>query len=110
MSHKMKRFKLSESGARGWFIGDFPEAVHRTQDFEVNFQTNPPGKHGAHVHRIVTEIQLVTRGTMIMNGEVFNVGDIVVLAPGETGAAEFSEDCDTITVKFPSLPTDKYLV
>jgi len=106
----MKRFRLSESGARGWFIGDFPEAVHRTQDFEVNYQTNPAGPHGAHVHRIATEIQLVTRGVMIMNGERFEVGDIVVLEPGEVGAAEFLEDCDTITIKFPSRPDDKYLV
>ena len=31
----MKKFRLSESGARGWFIGDFPEAVVRTKNFEV---------------------------------------------------------------------------
>jgi len=34
----------------------------------------------------------------------------VILEPGEVGAAEFSEDCDTITIKFPSRPDDKYLV
>ena len=106
----MKRFKLSESGARGWFIGDFDRAVHRTQDFEVNYQTTLQGYHQPHVHKLVTEIQLVTRGVMIMNGERFETGDIVVLEPGEVGDASFPEDCDTITIKFPSIPDDKYLV
>ena len=36
----MKKHKLSESGARGWFIGDFPQAVVRTKDFEANYQVN----------------------------------------------------------------------
>jgi len=39
----MKKFQLSEAGARGWFVGDFPEAIHRTKDFETCYQTNLAG-------------------------------------------------------------------
>jgi quercetin dioxygenase-like cupin family protein len=106
----MKRFKLSESGARGWFIGDFPEAVHRTQDFEVNFQNNRKGVFPTHYHKVVTEIQLVIRGLMRVNGELFGPGDIVVLEPGDVGECECLEDTETVAIKFPSRPDDKYYV
>jgi quercetin dioxygenase-like cupin family protein len=106
----MKKFKLSDSGARGWFVGDFPEAVVRTQDFEVNYQVNEKGTPPAHYHKIVTELQLVTRGSMVVNGELFGVGDIVMLEPGEVSYLEFLEETETVAIKFPSVPGDKYLV
>ena len=106
----MKKFKLSESGARGWFVGDFPEAIIRTKDFEVNYQVNAKGTNPAHVHKIVTELQLVTRGSMIVNGELFETGDIVLLEPGEISYLEFLEETETVAIKFPSVPGDKYLV
>ena len=65
----MKKFKLSEAGARGWFIGDFPEAVVRTKDFEVCWQGNPAGAVDTpHYHKVITELQLITRGRMVING------------------------------------------
>ena len=62
----MKKHKLSESGARGWFIGDFPEAVVRTKDFEVNYQVNKKGHGPSHLHKIITEVQLVVSGKMLI--------------------------------------------
>jgi hypothetical protein len=86
----MKKFKLSESGARGWFIGNFPNAVVRTQDFECCWQSNPAGaKDRPHVHKIITEVQLITRGRMIINGIEFGPGDIYVSEPGESYYAEY---------------------
>ena len=106
----MKKFQLSESGARGWFIGDFPNAVHKTKDFEVNWQTNPRGKEQTHYHKIITEIRLVTRGQLLLNGEIFKQGDIAVLEPGEIAQQEYLEETDTMTIKFPSVPDDKYYI
>lgn len=107
----MKKLKLSDSGARGWFIGDFPEAVVQTKDFEVCYQENshtyPTDKH---YHKIITEIQLVVRGKMVVNGEEFGVGDICVLEPGEHYSAQYLEPTDVVAVKFPSVPNDKYLI
>ena len=107
----MRRFKLSDSGARGWFIGDFPEAVVRSQDFEVCFQTNLAGeKYIAHYHKIVTELQLITRGCMVLNGEEFRKGDIVIVDVNEVAEGYYTEDTDTVAVKWPSVTDDKYLI
>ena len=107
----MRKFKLSESGARGWFIGDFPEAVVRTRDFEVCWQGNTAGtKDRPHIHKIITEVQLITSGRMRINGVEFGPGDIYVSEPGEEYHAEYLEDTEVVAIKFPSIPDDKYLI
>lgn len=107
----MKKYKLSESGSRGWFIGDFPGAVVQTKDFEVCWQGNPAGaKDIPHLHKIITELQLITKGRMIINGEEFGPGDIYMSEPGEPYYAEYLEDTQVVAIKFPSIPTDKYLI
>jgi hypothetical protein len=106
----MKKHKLSESGARGWFIGDFPEAVVRTRDFEVNYQLNPKGHTPSHLHKIITEVTLVISGRMLVNGQLFEHGDIFILEPGDIGQVEYLDDCATVAIKFPSIPDDKYYV
>lgn len=106
----MKKFRLEDSGARGWFIGDFPEAVYRTKDFELNWQTNARGHGVSHYHKIITEIQLITRGRMLINGVLFETGDICYLEPGDIYQVEYLEETDTVAVKFPSAPDDKYIL
>jgi hypothetical protein len=107
----MKKFRLSEAGARGWFIGDFDQAVVRTKDFEVCWQANPAGaKDTPHLHKIITELQLITEGRMIINGVEFGPGDIYMSEPGEEYHSEYLEDTKVVAIKFPSIPTDKYLV
>lgn len=107
----MKKFRLNESGARGWFVGDFDQAVIRTTDFEVCWAENQAGnKDIPHTHKIITEVQLITSGRMIINGEEFGPGDIYVSEPGEHYYAEYIEDTKVVAIKFPSIPTDKYLV
>jgi len=106
----MKKHKLADSGARGWFIGDFPEAVYRTKDFELNWQTNARGHGTNHYHKIITEIQLITRGKMLVNGVIFEAGDICTLEPGDISQIDYLEETDTVAIKFPSVPDDKYLL
>lgn len=107
----MKKFRLSESGARGWFIGDFPEAAVRTKDFEVCWQGNSAGNTDKpHVHKIVTEVQLITSGRMVINDVEFGPGDIYVSEPGEEYHAHYLEDTEVVAIKFPSIPDDKYYV
>jgi hypothetical protein len=107
----MQRFKLSESGDRGWFIGNFAKAVVKTEDFEVCFQTNKAGtSYPKHYHSIITEVQLITRGCMVLNGEEYRSGDICMIEPGDVNEATYTEDTDTVAIKFPSVPSDKYLV
>jgi hypothetical protein len=104
----MRKFKLSSSGDRGWFIGDFDRAVHRTKDFEVNYKENPKGKEATHVHKIITEITLVLTGKLVVNGELCEPGDIYILDPGNISQIEYLEPSNTITIKTPSVPNDKH--
>ena len=107
----MKKLKHSESGDRGWFIGNFPRAVLQSEHFECCWQANPAGKKDVpHYHLKATEIQLIVKGRMRINKEEFGVGDICVLEPGEPYYAEYLEDTEVFAVKTPSVPNDKYYI
>jgi hypothetical protein len=104
----MKRYKLSDTGARGWFIGDFEGAVHRTKDFEVTYQKNPRSQTASHIHKLAHEITLVISGRQICNGEIFTAGDICILEPGDVSQIEYLEETEVVTIKTPSVPNDKH--
>jgi hypothetical protein len=104
----MKRYKLSECGDRGWFIGDFDGAVHRTKDFEATYQKNPRTQTPSHIHKIAHEITLVISGRQICNGEIFSAGDICILEPGDVSQIEYLEETEVVTIKVPSVPSDKH--
>ena len=106
----MRNYKLSDSGARGWFIGDFPEAVFRTKDFEVCWQTNPRGHAASHYHKELTEITLIVSGRVLTNGSIYTTGDIYIMEPGDISQTEYLEETSVLTVKTPSIPSDKYLL
>lgn len=106
----MKCSKLSNSGARGWFIGDFPEAIFQTKDFEVCWQTNPRGHATSHYHKQITEITLIVSGKVLTNGNIYTAGDIYVLEPGDISQTEYLEETAVLTVKTPSIPSDKHLL
>ena len=106
----MQRYKLSECGDRGWFIGDFDNAVHRTKDFEVTYQKNPRSQTASHIHKLAYEITLVISGRQICNGELFTAGEICVLEPGDISQIEYLEETEVVTIKTPSIPADKYLL
>lgn len=104
----MKRSNLSNCGARGWFIGDFEGAVWRDKNFEICYQKNPRGKPDTHTHKIITEITLVISGRQICNGEIFEAGDICILEPGDISQIEYLEETEVVTIKVPSVPSDKH--
>lgn len=106
----MRNYKLSDSGARGWFIGDFPEAVFRTKNFEVCWQTNPRGHATSHYHKEITEITLVVSGSVLTNGTIYGPGDIYIFEPGDISQTEYLEETSVLTVKTPSIPSDKHLL
>lgn len=104
----MKKFKLTDSGARGWFIGDFDEAAYRTKDFEVTYQKNPRSQTASHIHKLVYEITLVISGRQICNGQMFEAGDICILEPNDISQIEYLEETEVVTIKTPSVPSDKH--
>jgi hypothetical protein len=107
----MKRFHIRDSGDRGWFVGNFERSVHKTEAVEAAFQTNYKGeKSEPHYHKIATEINLITRGTVRINGEIYTAGQGVVFAPGEVAECEYLEDTDTMVIKTPGPLNDKYIL
>jgi quercetin dioxygenase-like cupin family protein len=107
----MKKFKHSESGDRGWFVGQFEKAVFKTNACEVAYQENFAGEYCApHTHRIATEINLITRGRVIMSGQEFGAGDIIIMEPGDVCECRYLEDTYTVVVKVPGVLDDKYLL
>lgn len=104
----MQRYKLSECGDRGWFIGDFAGAVYKTKDFEITYQKNNRSQTPSHIHKIAQEITLIISGRQICNGEIFEAGDICILEPGDISQIEYLEETEVITIKVPSIPSDKH--
>ena len=104
----MKRYKLSDCGARGWFIGDFEGAVWRNKDFEVTYQKNPRSQTASHIHKLAHEITLVISGSQICNGQLFGPGEICMLEPGDISQIEYLEETEVVTIKVPSVPSDKH--
>ena len=107
----MKKYKLAESGDRGWFVGHFDRAVWKTDLFEVAYMFNPKDDvSDAHVHKIAKEISLIASGHVVANGEHFRAGDIFEVDPGEELTCVYLEDTVTVCVKMPSAANDKYYI
>ena len=100
-----------ENMTRGWFIGNFLPSAYRTSDFEVGFLKYKAGeKWDAHYHKLSVEINLLVRGSMVIQGKTLNAGDIFVLERYEVSDPVYLTDCEIIVVKVPSSPSDKYMV
>ena len=104
----MRRSSLKDSGSRGWFVGDFDGAAYHTKDFEVTYQKNPRSQTASHIHKLAYEITLVISGRQICNGQMFVAGDICILEPGDISQIEYLEETEVVTIKTPSVPSDKH--
>ena len=45
-----------------------------------------------------------------MNGKTMSAGDMWIYEPNEVSDVEFLADSELIIVRWPSIPSDKYLV
>lgn len=106
----MKEFKLKDCGDRGWYVGDFASAAFRTKDFEACFQINQRGHAVSHIHHQITEITLVVSGRILCNGKIYTAGDIYILEPGDISQTQYLEETEVVTLKTPSIPSDKELL
>jgi hypothetical protein len=98
----MKVRKLDEMKG-GWFVGNFDPVAYKTSDMEVSFKLHKKGEEwDIHYHDTVTEINLLVRGTMILQNTRLEAGDIFILEPFEIADPEFLEDCEIVCVKTPS--------
>jgi hypothetical protein len=106
-----KQFQLSEAGDRGWFVGSFERAVFQTNDLEAGYQVNLKGETSKpHFHKIATEINLIVRGAVLINGELYTAGMGVIFYPTEVAECVYIEDTETMVIKTPGALNDKYLI
>jgi len=106
-----KKFLLSETGDRGWFVGGFEKAAYNTTDVEVGYQHNTIGDTSLpHYHKVATEINLITSGKVRINGEIYTAGQGIIFYPGDVCECEYLEDSFTIVIKVPGPLNDKYYI
>ena len=104
----MKTGALDDT-VRGWFAGDFPQAVYRTRDFEASVKYDKAGdKYEKHTHKIATEITVVISGRLRFNDRICCKNDILVIEPGEAADCEALEDSISVVIKAPGVPGDKF--
>lgn len=100
-----------ENMVKGWFVGDYIPSVLKTEAFEVAVKHYRAGDaEPKHVHKIATEITVIAKGRVEMNGQIFHEGDIITLEPHESSDFKVLEDTITVVVKTPSVVGDKYLI
>ena len=105
----MRVSKLNEF-FKGWLVGNFEPSLFKTNDFEVAVKSYKKGDYDpTHYHKVATEITIITKGTVVMNLEVYNEGDIIVIEPGDASDFRATNDVTTTVIKFPCVEGDKYL-
>lgn len=93
---------------KGWLVGDFNPALIKSKDIEVGVKEYRKGDfESSHVHNIVIEYTIVLSGKVRMLDQIFDKGQIVKIDPGIYTSFEAIEDCITLVIKTPSIPSDK---
>lgn len=105
----MKTARL-DGMVKGWFVGNFEPSLYRTNDVEVAVKSYHAGdREAAHYHKIATELTVVTKGKVRMNGTEYGEGDIIVMEPGDVTDFEALTDAENVVVKLPGANNDKYI-
>jgi quercetin dioxygenase-like cupin family protein len=80
----------------GWFIGDFEPSIFK--------ETTP------HTHKVTTELNYILKGKLHVSGNILKSGDIWIYEKNEISDVQFLEDSELMVIRWPSIPTDKYIV
>lgn len=94
----------------GWFIGDFEPSAFKNCFFEIahhKHDTNYIAEK--HTHKIATELTYIVKGRMIVSGKELSSGDMFIYEANEVSDVRILENVDLIVVKWPSIPSDKYI-
>jgi quercetin dioxygenase-like cupin family protein len=105
----MKHARLDDM-TKGWFVGAFSPTACSTDACEVAVKYYKAGDHEApHFHKIATETTLILSGTVLMAGQEWGPGDIIVMEPGDITGFEALTDAVNVVVKTPGALNDKYI-
>ena len=96
---------------KGWVVGNFKPSLFQTKDFEVAVKYYKKDDYEpAHYHKVATEITIITKGNVIMNGVPYTEGDVITIEPGESTDCKVIDDVTTTVIKFPCVEDDKYIL
>ena len=96
---------------KGWVVGNFEPTLYNTKDVEVAAKKYNSGDYEPlHYHKIATEITIIGKGKVLMNGKEYKTGDIITIKPGEKTDFKVLEDTLSTVVKLPCVKNDKYIV
>lgn len=96
---------------KGWIVGDFLPAIINSKDIEVGIKKYKKGDvENTHVHNIITEYTIILTGKVKMIDKIFFENDVVKIDPGIPTSFECLEDCITLVIKTPSIPSDKEIL
>jgi len=106
----MKIYSI-DNMTNGWFIGNFEPSVFRNPFFEVAHHQHEKGYiTPLHTHKIAQELTYIVRGSLRVSGNILKKGEMFLYEPNDVADVEVLEDVDLIVVKWPSVPSDKYMV
>jgi hypothetical protein len=95
----------------GWFVGDFEPSIFKNPFFEVAHHSHTKGQQTLpHYHAVTNELNYIVKGELIVSGKHLNAGNMWIYEPKEISDVEFLSDVDLIVVRWPSIPSDKYMV
>lgn len=104
----MEFFKLKDM-ILGWFCGNFSPTVYKTGAFEAAVKYYKKGDADVvHYHKVATEITVVVKGSVTINGAPYTEGDIILIKSGERSDFRVVEDAATVVIKIPGVMNDKY--
>jgi len=106
----MKFYNIKDM-IRGWFIGNFEPSILKTSDFEVGHHFHVTGSEGQnHYHKVTTELNYIVSGKVKVSNKVCEEGDFFMYEPNDVTDVKFIKDTHLIVIKWPSVPSDKYIV
>jgi len=95
----------------GWFVGDFEPSIFKNPFFEVAHHKHTKGQETfSHYHKVTNELNYIVSGELKVSGKFMQSGDMWIYEPNEISDVEFLSDVDLIVIRWPSIPSDKYLV
>lgn len=106
----MKKANIKEFKS-GWFVGDFEPSIFKNPFFEVAHHRHTKGqKTFPHYHAVTNELNYIVSGELIVSGQHLKTGDMWIYEPNEISDVKFLDDVHLIVIRWPSIPTDKYMV
>ena len=94
----------------GWFVGDFEPSLFKNPFFEVAHHKHTKGQETfSHLHKVTHELNYIVSGELMVNGKHLKAGDMWIYEPNEVSNVENLTDNELIVVRWPSIPSDKYL-